>query len=88
MTSKQKEKRVARFQQQLTNRIPPSTPGRKSMRGLDINAVQRALNKQTGLQALKFMHPRKMRNAVLQHQVPEHVAAKLQEDAAKEQPQE
>ena len=83
MTPKQKEKRVARFQQQLTNRIPPTTPGRKSMRGLNIDAVKKAFDRQTGLQALKFMHPRKMRNVILQHQVPEHVAAKLQEDAAK-----
>lgn len=49
----------------------PKLKGRKSMRGLSRDAVTRAMQQQDGMQALKFLHPRRLREAILHKQIPD-----------------
>ena len=64
----------------LTHHIKPGTKERKSMRSLKRDSVIKAINNMTGLQALKFMHPRSLREKVLQKQVPDHVTDAMKRD--------
>lgn len=72
ISSKQR-RRNATVQRKFVNHIKPGTKGRKLMSSLKIDRVNVAMQRMTGNQAIKFLHPRRLREAIINKTIPDGV---------------